>query len=302
MKKNKFNKKKIVIASLIGVALVSVGTVGFATWIVGVQKTSESNSLTLGVDAVENDTLYIHPAKLNNDGKVVIAENSEYTKTFNGTDKFDILSAKVDSNATDSVTVNKDALKFSFSEVKIDVGSNVTASDYSLEISFTPDNSKNAATTTANDALGRTGTSYTYLSSYLAEVTTSSESTTYSAKEKLVYALSSTTDFTSSTDSSTGVTTYTLASKTFSLLWGSLFGNSNEAKDSLTSPYTTPVAYYNSVTNGDTCKTNGSIDISKVYAAQNLATSELKTMSTALTDSSSSWTIKLEVVKNSSNN
>lgn len=54
MKNNK--KSKIVLFSVIGLAAISIGTVGFATWITGIVDKEETSNITVTVDASKNTT------------------------------------------------------------------------------------------------------------------------------------------------------------------------------------------------------------------------------------------------------
>ena len=55
MKKNK--KSKLVLFSVIGLAAISIGTVGFATWMVGVQKKEETLTISALVDNTLNNSI-----------------------------------------------------------------------------------------------------------------------------------------------------------------------------------------------------------------------------------------------------
>lgn len=60
MKNNK--KSKIVLFSVIGLAAISIGTVGFATWITGVDSRTVSNDTTVQVDTSKNKTVIVEAA------------------------------------------------------------------------------------------------------------------------------------------------------------------------------------------------------------------------------------------------
>lgn len=60
MKKNK--KSKIVLFSVIGLAAISIGTVGFATWITGVDSRTVSNDTIVQVDTSKNKTVIVEAA------------------------------------------------------------------------------------------------------------------------------------------------------------------------------------------------------------------------------------------------
>ena len=56
---NKNRKSKLVLFSVIGLAAVSIGTVGFATWVVGVQRTEVGLQLSAKVDDTQNKSIML---------------------------------------------------------------------------------------------------------------------------------------------------------------------------------------------------------------------------------------------------
>ena len=74
MKKN--TKSKIVLFSIIGLAAISIGTVGFATWVTGLDKKEESANITnITVDTASNKTCYVE-AVLGDDNSISLTENT----------------------------------------------------------------------------------------------------------------------------------------------------------------------------------------------------------------------------------
>lgn len=74
MKKN--TKSKIVLFSVIGLAAISIGTVGFATWVTGFDKKTESvNITTITVDTASNKTCYVE-AELGTDNSISLTEKT----------------------------------------------------------------------------------------------------------------------------------------------------------------------------------------------------------------------------------
>lgn len=62
MRKN-FKRKNYVLLGAIGIAAVALSSVGFATWITGIQQKSDTtNDISVSVDAVNNKTSYIEVA------------------------------------------------------------------------------------------------------------------------------------------------------------------------------------------------------------------------------------------------
>ena len=71
MKNNK--KKKIILGSCVGLALVSLCSVGFATWLVGMNKESaETNITNIQFDAVSSQTKYVDIVGANGDTLTIV--------------------------------------------------------------------------------------------------------------------------------------------------------------------------------------------------------------------------------------
>ena len=71
MKKN--TKSKIVLFSVIGLAAISIGTVGFATWVTGLDKKTETVNTSITVDTASNKTCYVE-ATLSSDNSISLTE------------------------------------------------------------------------------------------------------------------------------------------------------------------------------------------------------------------------------------
>ena len=74
----KTQKSKIVILSILGLAAVSIGSIGFATWLVGVNKTTETLTVQAVVDNSQNDSIYLDVVTTQE--KFVVAESEAHTK------------------------------------------------------------------------------------------------------------------------------------------------------------------------------------------------------------------------------
>lgn len=122
----KSQKSKIVLCSILGLAAISIGSVGFATWLVGVNKTTETLQLEAKVDNTKNDSIYLEAIITAN--SFVVAERTEYDKKADG----GIVGAS--KNAGSDFTVNENALKFTFSSFKLSVGKGVTSTDYPKKV------------------------------------------------------------------------------------------------------------------------------------------------------------------------
>ena len=73
MKKN--TKSKIVLFSVIGLAAISIGTVGFATWVTGLDKKTETVNTSITVDTASNKTCYVE-AVLGDDNSISLTEKT----------------------------------------------------------------------------------------------------------------------------------------------------------------------------------------------------------------------------------
>ena len=73
MKNNK--KSKIVLFSVIGLAAISIGTVGFATWITGIVDKEETSDISVTVDASKNTTCILEVNQT--DSAIHLGENIE---------------------------------------------------------------------------------------------------------------------------------------------------------------------------------------------------------------------------------
>ena len=72
---NKNKKSKIVLFSVIGLAAISIGTVGFATWVTGLDKKTETVNTSITVDTASNKTCYVE-AELGTDNSISLTEDT----------------------------------------------------------------------------------------------------------------------------------------------------------------------------------------------------------------------------------
>ena len=244
---NKNKKSKVVLFSVLGLAAISIGTVGFATWMVGVEKKSETLTFTANVDNTLNESIYLEAVASTN--KIVIAESAAHTKVNN-----DILGAKIDSPVEEgNVTVSADALKFTFTTLKFSAG-NDAEKPAKLHISLedTSINTINKVETSKVD--GRSTGPWTYLAfdktftiDYLAKLDSNDIDVISTAPEGASY------------------TVYDFSTKTFVFDWGTFFdGNS-------------PVTYYNLISNG-----GGYNNAQAMFTLADNVNAELEAMNTAL--------------------
>lgn len=132
---NKNKKSKLVLFSVLGLAAISIGTVGFATWAVGVQRKEASLTLTAVVDNTVNDSVILE-ATINSSKKFIVADKIEVNK-----DNDKIIGT---SKGEGTIGYSEDALKFSFSTLQYSVGSSVTSLPQKMIIELVEDKVTNA--------------------------------------------------------------------------------------------------------------------------------------------------------------
>ena len=238
---NKNRKSKLVLFSVIGLAAVSIGTVGFATWMVGVQKKEETLTVNALVDNTVNSSIYLEASITNN--KIIVAEETEYVKGGEGSRATDIVFAS--KKEGEAFTVNEHALEFTFSTLQFSKGDTV---EFPRQLKLELMESTNNTLSTEDSKVGRAGEGpWTYLQ------------------------LSQTINLTSASytedDTVTGKSykTYKLTQTTYSLEWGSFFGNNS------------PVKYYNDLA------ATGNKSVDDLFRLSDNVYTEINNMNTKLT-------------------
>lgn len=143
MKNNK--KSKIVLFSVIGLAAISIGTVGFATWITGIVDKEESSNISVTVDASKNTTCILEVNQT--DSTIHLGENitSEGNKIYTQ-----------DGTAED--------LKISFNKFRVIATSDFNISSINLEITGISNNAANPLDiTTSKLGVAKSGESKSYI-------------------------------------------------------------------------------------------------------------------------------------------
>ena len=244
-------KNKIIVGCLSALALVSLTTVGFATWLVGVTQTSQGLTANLQVDnVVKNEILFVE-AKLAENTIISVAEDEVVDRE--GTK---IVGTKSNGSDEGAIPVSADALKFSLASLTVRVGKNVSAQPTAVKIVLDNSEGKSACNTTSVDTFeeaNRQGISWTYLA--FEQTLNLSDTTLF--------------DKTGEEDPSSTYITYTLKEdkKTFTLGWGTYFELSDENKK--------PTDFYNSFTTSIK-------DFTKLLEMSEQAHSELLQMYSAL--------------------
>ena len=81
MKKNK--KSKLVLFSVLGLAAISIGTVGFATWVTGVDSRTASDTTKVTVDTSKNKTVIVLAKLSESDNSLVLKEPTSSAESTN---------------------------------------------------------------------------------------------------------------------------------------------------------------------------------------------------------------------------
>ena len=275
---NKNRKSKLVLFSVIGLAAVSIGTVGFATWVVGVQKTETSLTVKALVDDTTNSSLYLDAVA--SEAPVKIAEKVAYPSS-GEKQPYDVITTETESSPSDGITVDADALKFSFTKLQFSIGEAATMPT-KLKIELLKGVDENVANkvSSENNKLGsslRGGTSWNYLSFDYTYTLSTTLDTNLIDENKVL-------KITESPETGKSYKTYVIENKTFTFDWGSFFNSKS------------PVNYYNGLaeTIWDGESTN---KVEKLFNLADSAHAEIKQMKTALTAENVVLNVKLSFVK-----
>ena len=247
---------KKLVACLSAFAVVSVATVGFATWLVGVTQNSQNVFLTAQVDDVKNETAFLE-ASIAPGTTIAIAEKEvtprgETTIVGTSTDK-------------DGISVSKDALKFSFEKVEVRLGKSLATLPKSVKVTI--NNEKTAANQVKTNTMGETyrralgaGTEYwTYLAADITiPFTTEGEGA----------------NFTVDKESDGTFDIYKLKNLDYELDWGTFFGGDE------------PTVFYNGLVNEQEFK--------ELLTMSTNAYTELAAMNKALAGQTITLTVSLD--------
>ena len=271
MKRNK--KSKLVLFSVLGLAAISIGTVGFATWMVGVQKKEETLTVTALVDNTKNSSVYLEAVV--EDSPVKVAETSIYPTSGSKTNAWDIVTASTESNA--DITVDPNALQFKFTTLQYSYGNDATVPS-KLTIELLEGESDNTANKVSVNKVGRTGdsnSSWRYLK-FKHEYTLSTSEETDLAANKL--------KVTEVNQDGKSFKKFTVDNKIFTLEWGSYFNDTN------------PVSYYNSLSKTN-IHDNGAVTdkVSAMFTLADQAYAEIAQMKKALTEDNPTLTVKVTI-------
>ena len=207
MKKN--TKSKIVLFSVIGLAAISIGTVGFATWVTGLDKKTETVNTTITVDTASNKTCYVE-AELGTDNSISLTEKT----------------AAVGSLIKIEGEVPETDLKIKFTKLKVIVSSQsytFKSLDFSLE----------AADAESKPIVGCTYKTNGVTPEKLYDEVTNNDKKSYFDIEKKSYTASDGLSKVTSTDPANyveGYDTYVATNLVFTFKWGTLFGGNKPSE------------------------------------------------------------------------
>lgn len=151
MKNNK--KSKIVLFSVIGLAAISIGTVGFATWITGIVDKEETSDISVTVDASKNTTCILE---------------------VNQTDSTIHLGEKIDSGSNEIYTQDGtvEDLKISFDKFRVIATSDFTINSINFEITGISNNETNPLViTTSKLGVAKSGETKSYIDLKVGTIT-----------------------------------------------------------------------------------------------------------------------------------
>ena len=227
MKKNK--KTKLVLFSVLGLAAISIGTVGFATWVTGVDSRTASDTTKVTVDTSKNKTVIVEAKLSESDNSLVLKEPTSSAESTN--------LIKVEDGAATDLTVT-------FSEFRVIVSDSYILNNVNFSLE---------GTTIENCLLDENKSSIYPTNIYGTETNTNKLSYL-----KLGTASYSTSELKLLTSSDSGYvegySCYTLKdSLSYTFNWGTMFGDGSQ----------TPSEYLSTCSDATTAST--SVDKKLVY-------------------------------------
>lgn len=260
-----FKKKKIVLTSVLALAGVSLATVGFATWVVGLDKKDDTLHVQAVVDNSTNKSVFLDASiKAEN---LIIAEKEAYSK-IGENDIVKTEASSVDNGGDVAITVNANALKFTFETLQYFVGEGAKPpTQMVIELVTQEGDAKNTLTTAdclMDDVVYRAKKDgYTYLKLY----------------QEIDLTTKTTNDRATKEDTQTYVI-YDVTQKEYSFEWGTFFGNAAQ-KTVDGAADVSPVKFYN--TKANTRTETGNALRRKLFDDSENINNELRTMKTNLT-------------------
>ncbi len=206
----KSKKNKIILGVLAGAAVISLASVGFAQWQIGIMKDNVNKDFTLDVDTTTSQTAVLDIELAETNPTIKIGETAEVTNANGGVTTI--------GDVTGKLTV--DVTKF---RIIVDNDHKLDKVTFSYTVGTTKDQSRFKVTTGETDFFNRTTkTEYSYLALANAEITSANIETNFNKDEKsipehIVYTLKET----AGVENPYGKLGFT---------WGDYFGNENPGK------------------------------------------------------------------------
>lgn len=230
----KSQKSKIVLCSILGLAAISIGSVGFATWLVGINKTTETLTVQAVVDNSQNDSIYLDVVTTQE--KFVVAESTAHTKQ-----PGEIVGTQTNTGVG-AIAFDDNALAFTFSTFQLSIGKGVAAASKpnAVTVNFTKDN--NAFNWGAEDKIQ--GAKYTVKADGTTPLLGTKRVSAASGYSYIEYSktFKLATDFTYQDKTTYDLYTLRTELMTQKFSWGTFFTRETESATAQS-----PVAFYNGI-------------------------------------------------------
>lgn len=170
----KSKKNKIILGVLAGAAVISLASVGFAQWQIGIIKDNVNSDFTFDVDTTTSQTAVLDIELAETNPTIKIGETEAVTNTNGGVTTF--------GDATGKLTVG--VTKF---RIIVDKEHALDKVTFSYTVGTTGDTSRFEVTTGAEDSFERkTNTKYSYLALANAEITSANIGTNFTKDADLI--------------------------------------------------------------------------------------------------------------------
>ena len=287
MKKN-FKRNKIILCSLLGLAIISSGTIAFSTWIFGLNNGEQQiDGIKVTVDGYKDNTKYLDIAT-SNDETITLAEYSEIKAENNN-----VASSIIDETKKADFDINLSKFEFAFSTSQYTFDS----IGFTLLIYKTTDTSETKKDCNIVDS---------------SQVHSSDDSTNHLVKmresktEGTYTYLALETSVTNDTLANNNFTTETIGDYTYytakddfkklTLKWGDYFGNDVTSEGTVTKA--SPATFYNNKY-AEFIKTNDNVKSKLEFL--NTANSEMKAMEKVFKDVTIKITATLNLTEKTNN-
>lgn len=199
-------KNKFLLMGLIGLTTISLAGVGFATWVVGVQKKNMDTELQVDVDDTQNDSIIVQATMKTT--KLIVAQNEEVIRG----------AGDIIGTSQGTIGYKADALKFTLTNITYMVGKAATNKPNTLHIELK--NEKNTFNQTKVEHIQDK-----------AKPSTQYKRTALGADESWTYlnfstdiALNTMGENLNKSDPTAKYEKYVIASQEFTIDWGTYFG------------------------------------------------------------------------------